>query len=248
MAVFNEYSTYYNLLYKDKNYHSEVEYIFSLIKKCGIKTTGSLLDIGCGTGKHVAEFIKKYSDIYGVDLSSEMLKTAKKNVPNGQFIQGRSENFLIDKQFDVAVSLFHVMSYQTSNKELYKSFTNVYKHLKPDGLFIFDFWYGPAVLQELPEVRIKRMENEKVSLLRIAEPDIDFNNNTVFVNYELHIENKDKKNNKIIKESHPMRYLFLPELEFMLEQAKFKIINSSKWMSDEKLSSKSWNGIIVAQK
>lgn len=140
------------------------------------------------------------------------------------------------------------MSYQTSNKELYNSFANIYKHLKPNGLFIFDFWYGPAVLQELPEVRIKRLENEKINVLRIAEPSIDFNNNVVCVNYELYIKNKETKNTNIIKESHSMRYLFLPELEFMLEQAKFKIVHYSKWMSNEKLSNKSWNGVIVAQK
>lgn len=142
MPVFDDYAAYYDLLYNDKDYHSEVEYISSLIEKIGIKAAGSLLDIGCGTGKHAAEFIECGYEVFGVDLSSEMLRIAKENVPNCKFKRGRAEDFTIDKQFGIVASLFHVMSYQTSNKELYNSFANIYKHLKPDGLFIFDFWYG----------------------------------------------------------------------------------------------------------
>ena len=44
------------------------------------------------------------------------------------------------------------------------------KHLKPNGVFIFDFWYGPGVLTDPPVVRLKRLENEEIEVLRIAEP------------------------------------------------------------------------------
>ena len=39
---------------------------------------------------------------------------------------------IFDKKFDVVVSLFHVMSYQNSNSELFKAFEVAKKHLK-DG-------------------------------------------------------------------------------------------------------------------
>ena len=35
----------------------------------------------------------------------------------------------------------------------------------PGGIFIFDFWYGPAVLADPPAVRIKRLENERMKVL-----------------------------------------------------------------------------------
>lgn len=95
MPVFDDYAAYYDLLYNDKDYHSEVEYISSLIEKIGIKAAGSLLDIGCGTGKHAAEFIECGYEVFGVDLSSEMLRIAKENVPNCKFKRGRAEDFTI---------------------------------------------------------------------------------------------------------------------------------------------------------
>ena len=55
MKVFEEYSKYYDLLYQDKDYEGEVEYIIDLIEKYAPKTA-SVLELGCGTGKH-AKFI-----------------------------------------------------------------------------------------------------------------------------------------------------------------------------------------------
>ena len=41
------------------------------------------------------------------------------------------------------------------------TFKTVNKHLKNGGIFIFDFWYGPAVLRDLPTKRVKKVENKK---------------------------------------------------------------------------------------
>ena len=51
MSVFKDYSNYYDLLYSDKDYEAEADYIDHLIQKNnpGAKT---ILNLGCGTGKH----------------------------------------------------------------------------------------------------------------------------------------------------------------------------------------------------
>ena len=58
MTHFKEYSHYYDLLYKDKDYQKEVSYISDLIRKLG-KENCELLDIGCGTGKHANLLVDK---------------------------------------------------------------------------------------------------------------------------------------------------------------------------------------------
>ncbi len=252
MSVFADYAKYYNLLYKDKNYQIEVDYIERLIKKCAKNDVKSILDIGCGTGNHDLLFAKKGYDVCGVDVAEEMINIAKlrvHNVHNVNFFLGNSKDFALDKQFDAVVSLFHVMSYQITNESLYGSLKNAYNHLKADGLFIFDFWYGPAVLTDRPSVRLKVLEDDSTKIYRIATPTTYPNENVVDVIYEVIIE--DKSNNKMstLKETHRMRYLFLPELEFMLKSMGFKILDVLEWMSlDKKLSFNGWNGIIVVQK
>lgn len=248
MNIFSEYAEYYNLLYKDKNYSGEAGYVASLLERYNDGFPGLLLDVGCGTGRHAALLADKGCKIYGVDLSRDMLKQAEAGIPDGTFSCSKASEFSFDVKFDSVVSLFHVVSYFCENDELEKSLKNIYTHLKTGGVFLFDFWYGPAVLRDLPEVRIKRLENENIKVLRIAEPDIDYNRNTVCVNYELQITNKHTGELKIHKESHQMRYLFLPELEYMLAKTGFEVLHTAKWMSEDGLSEKSWNGVMVVRK
>lgn len=53
-------------------------------------------------------------------------------------------------------SLFHVLRYQITNNDVLDMLSTVKLHLKPGGLFILEFWYGPAVLMDRPEKRVKR--------------------------------------------------------------------------------------------
>ena len=84
--------------------------------------------------------------------------------------QGDITKVNLKKTYDCVLSLFHVVSYLTTDKKINSLFKNVYKHLKTNGLFIFDFWYTPAVLAQKPSLRIKRAQNKNVKITRIAEP------------------------------------------------------------------------------
>ena len=53
---------------------------------------------------------------------------------------------------------------------LLSAFEVAKNHLNENGIFIFDFWYGPAVLTDLPSARVKRLENEDIKVTRVAEP------------------------------------------------------------------------------
>jgi SAM-dependent methyltransferase len=78
MNIFGAYSRYYNLLYKDKNYAAEAEYVHNLIQKycAGAK---SVLNLGCGTGMHDVLLAEKGYEIIGVDMSAEMIAVANSN-------------------------------------------------------------------------------------------------------------------------------------------------------------------------
>ena len=50
------------------------------------------------------------------------------------------------------------MSYQNSNNKIEKVFKNANEHLNPGGLFIFDFWFTPAVLHQFPSIKFKTVK------------------------------------------------------------------------------------------
>ena len=244
----NLYSQYYDLLYSDKDYSAEVDYINSLIQ-ANNKNVNTLLDMGCGTGKHAELFCEKGYTVHGIDLSEDMLKIAsqrrKGKEDKLEFSHSNIQNLSLNKEFDVVVSLFHVMSYQNSNNELFKAFEVAKKHLKDGGIFIFDFWYGPAVLTDLPTNKIKRLENGNIKVTRLAEPILNAQKNIVDVNYDIFIENKETKEVIEKKELHKMRYFFDTELEFICESIGFKILNKYKWLSYKKPDFSSWNVVWI---
>src|SRR5450432_1239591 len=204
MSVFGSYSRYYDLLYQDKDYAGEASYIRSLILQHHPHAQ-SLLDLGCGTGRHALLLAEEGYRVAGVDRSTEMLATAQAQLAKStpamaarrsasgaapEFFQGDVRTVRIDRKFDIVVSLFHVMSYQTTNDDLQAAFRTAAAHLSPGGLFIFDCWYGPAVLTDRPVVRIRRLEDEHIAVTRLAEPVFHPNANAVDVNYHVLIKDK----------------------------------------------------------
>ena len=179
---FKDYANYYNLLYKDKDYKSEADYIHSLIQQFAPQSK-SLIDLGCGTGKHAFEFEKLGYEVTGVDLSPQMVAIAnankEKNNSTISFGEGDIRNYTDSKKFDAVVSLFHVMSYQTTNDDLEKAFLTANNLMADDGVFIFDCWYGPGVLTDLPTSRTKNFEDEILSVSRKSKATIDYNTNVV---------------------------------------------------------------------
>ena len=72
--------------------------------------------------------------------------------------------------------------------------------------------------------------------------------NVVVVNYEMIFEPKSGDENvSHVHETHRMRYLFLPEIEYFLNEAGLRMVGSGKWMSEEGLGNDSWYGWVAAE-
>lgn len=250
--VFDDYSKYYDLLYRDKNYKAETDYICKIIKKFNPEAK-SLLDLGCGTGRHDTEFHKRGFKITGIELSEKMYSIAEKNkelisdkVENLIFKNGDIRNLKLRKKYDVIVSLFHVMNYQTKNNDLDQTIKTVKKHLNTNGVFMFDFWYGPAVLQDKPVKRLKIIKDDNIKIKRKSIPVLRINENIVDVNFEILVTENGTNKEFVIKEMHSMRYLFIPEIEMILNNNGMKLIHTEEWMSGKNLNDKSWSAFAIA--
>lgn len=248
--VFNYYSEYYDLLYQDKNYNAEVEYLVKLIRQHSPKAK-TILELGCGTGLHAIELARNGYKVYGVDLSEWMLNKARsRDLQNldVHFQLGDVRNFSSSERFDTILSLFHVVSYQNSNQDLKDTLRVANNQLSMGGVFIFDFWYGPCVLTERPEERTKIIENSKVKVIRQATPTIRYNDNVVEVKYTVNVTDKQTNHSEDLSEVHKMRYFFFPELTQFLELCGFSVLDFHEWMTKKMPSEKTWGVTIVAKK
>jgi SAM-dependent methyltransferase len=242
---FQTYSNYYDLLYKDKDYNSEANYIIKQIKKFAPKTK-SILEFGCGTGGHGILLQKKGFNVFGLDKSKYMIQEALKKGLSCQ--TANINNFKLKEKFNVITSLFHVVSYLNSNEELIATFLNANKHLKKDGIFLFDVWYSPAVYKQKASIKIKKIKNKEISVIRTAKPKIDINNNIVNVEFEIIV--KDLKTKKITKllENHSMRHFSIPEIKLLAKLTNFKVIKIEEFLTGNRPSENTWGVCFILKK
>lgn len=239
--VFLDYSKYYDALYKDKNYKEEVDFIVGLIRE-NHPNAKTILSLGSGTGNHDFLFADAGFQVTGVDLSQEMIKIAESKNKDGKcrFIHGDARLVEFNQKFDVIISLFHVISYQNTNSDVTEFLQTISRNLAPNGISIFDYWYGPAVLSVKPEKRFKKFESEDLLIQRYADTVVDYRTNIATVNYKVSITDKKTSNEIKLEEKHPMRYFFSPELDLFFEKTKFHQIHHAEWMKKTPPNEKSW--------
>lgn len=250
MEVFQDYAYYYNAFYQDKDYQAEGAQIDLLLKKYG-NHVNTLINYGCGTGKHDIELSRLGYHCTGVDMSSVMIDIARENAHNEQmdisFAVADIRSYEPQLKYDAVISLFHVMSYQNDNNDILAAFQSARKALNKDGLFLFDVWYGSGVLSDKPAVRVKKIEDDKYKLIRIARPIMHEKKNVVDVCYEVLVIDKETAVTKVINEVHNMRYFFRPELQFLLKQSGFELVDNLDCQTLGETDYRSWTSYFVAR-
>jgi len=255
-AVFADYARYYDLLYRDKDYAAEAEYVTSLIRKFH-PSARSILELGSGTGIHASLLAEKGYEVTGIDLSLDMVNIARSNVEatlqpstlNLQpiFLEGDIRDIRLKKRFDAVIALFHVISYQTTNEDVTAAFETARQHLNSGGIFIFDVWYGPAVLTVRPSVRIKRVADDQTEVTRLAEPVLYPNENQVDVHYHVFVRDLATQAVVELKETHAMRYFFKLEIERIADKAGFQCLHVEEWLTGRAIGCDTWGVCFVLQ-
>ena len=245
---FNAYAAYYDLLYRDKDYAGEADYIDRLIRRHQPQA-GTLLELGSGTGKHARLLVERGYEVHGVERSADMIEVAQRGAEDGRpapvFIQGDLRTARLDDSFDAVISLFHVFSYLPTSADVLAGLQTARTHLNAGGIFIFDFWYGPAVLTERPAVRVKRMADATTEVVRLAEPDLRVNENLVDVRYHVTVRDRRSGAMQEIDETHRMRYFFLPEIDEFARQAGFERVAAEEWLTGRAPGAHSWGVCVV---
>jgi SAM-dependent methyltransferase len=245
-SVFDAYSRYYDLLYRDKDYAGEVAYIDSLLSRHALAGR-DLLEFGSGTGKHGRLLAERCYRVTGIERSAEMVAQATAS-EGFSCQQGDICSVQLGRTFDAVLSLFHVVSYQVSNQAIRSVFARAAEHLKPGGLFVFDVWYSPAVYAQQPEVRVKRMSSDELEITRIAEPLIYPNENRVDVNYTIFARDLGSGALQTFTETHPMRHFSQPELAILAEISGFETVTAEEFLSGDEPGDNTWGVCFVLRR
>lgn len=246
MGEFAAYARYYDLLYRDKDYEAEAAFVLDAFDRTGCRPR-SLLELGCGSGRHACAMAARGVEVWATDRSESMLALARRGAsslpadcPRPRFLPADARELRLDRSFAAAMALFHVMSYQTSEDDAMAVFSGVKRHLEPGGTFFFDFWHGPGVVRDPPGERCKTVEDDSVRIERLARPTHRTGDNLVEVRYSLRVHNKVEGGDEDVEETHILRYWFLPELRRLAKCAGLAVAGCGAWMTNELPGPDSW--------
>ena len=245
---FKEYAEYYDMIYNAKDYEKEVDFIEDFIEEIiGESKPKKILEVGCGTGNYTKILVDRGYEVTAVDVSEDMLKLASEKC-DCEVIKGDIRDITLNEKFDTCIAMFAVMGYITENTDIIKALNNIYKHLKPNGIFAFDVWNGLAVLRLLPEQRLKEVENDEIKIIRFAVHTLRAFEQICEVNYKLIIQNKSDNKLNEINEKHVMRFYFPQELKYYLENAGFEVLKICPFMDlNGEVDEKVWNICVIAR-
>lgn len=165
--MFTKSAEFYDAIYlgRGKDYQQESEKIHVFIQQHKRSSGNKLLDVGCGTGLHLAH-LKRLYKVEGLDLDAEILNEARRRHPEIKFHQTDMANFKIDHEFDVIISLFSAIGYVKTIERLNQTIRIMSEHLNPGGVILIEPWFPPGVFTsgtvhatfiDEPNLKIARM-------------------------------------------------------------------------------------------
>jgi len=201
----------------------EVGFILNIAKP---SSQSKILDIGCGTGHHVASIGSKGLDVIGIDISPSMIKKAKENFPDYKFEVGDATNgslFQPDSFTHILCMYFTIYYFQDKTQ----FFNNCFKWLMPGGYLIvhlverdkFDPILPPG--NPLLYVSPQRYAKERITSTKVKFTDFSYsadfkldekNNKALFVE-----KFKDDNTGKVRKNEHIM---YMSDFQEIVDEAQ----------------------------
>jgi SAM-dependent methyltransferase len=245
------YSSGYDLLNEGKNYAAELAFVFDSISSVSGNRFApkSVIDFGCGSGKHLAELDQSVSKVVGVDRSAEMLSVASKNLPDSyRLINSEIGSFKTSEKFDLVMSLFHVASYQTTLHEIGSYWNSLAESLSDDGYIFVDFWHRPPWENDPPVERLTEKSNLSVTVKRRSVPKVDLVQGIVEIDIDVTISSNDQPDEKYL-EQHRLRAFSLLEIQLAGEANGLEVVKHGAWMDVKgNLKPSTWYGYVILKK
>lgn len=134
----------YDLAYqaRGKDYRAEAKEIADLIRTRQ-PAAGSLLDVACGTGAHLAAMSELFGDVEGLELSAGMLGVARGKLPDVPIHAADMCTFTLDRTYDAITCLFSSVGYLPSLDALNAAIGRMVAHLAPGGVLVVEPWWTP---------------------------------------------------------------------------------------------------------
>lgn len=166
-AVYEHSEHLYDAIYAWKDYPAEVERLDAVIRE-RLPDARTILDVACGTGKHLELLRGRGYEVAGVDLDRRMLELARERLgPDVPLHVGDMVGLDLGQTFDVVTCLFSSIAYARTKERLRDSVASLARHARRMGLVLVEPFFTPdelepghpwAVFVDQPDLKVARMD------------------------------------------------------------------------------------------
>ena len=158
-----------------KNTVAEVEF---LIEELCISPGASILDVGCGTGRHSIELARRGYAVAGIDLSTGMLGRAREKAEAAgvevDWIQADATRFSLDKEFDAAICLcegaFGLLGgSDDAIEQPLAILRNVSRVLKPNSKTLFTVLNGFSNIRSSTQEDVEQERFDPLTMVKVSD-------------------------------------------------------------------------------
>jgi SAM-dependent methyltransferase len=135
--VYDEFAWFYTRGWA-LDFHNQARPVLEARVFARLKPGARVLDLCCGAGNLSEELAARGFLVTGLDGSEEMLRYARRRVPEAEFRTGDARSFSLEPVFDAVVSTFDSLNHVLKVEELNCVFANAFGALAAGGLFAFD--------------------------------------------------------------------------------------------------------------
>ncbi len=172
-------STYYHILYKDRNYREAQLFMDNLTQYLNLPEKAKVLDLACGKGRHSIYLNQLGFNVLGADLSERSIAEASKNKNDSLHFQVHDMRDSFEEKFDAIFNLFTSFGYFESDDDNLITLKAMKESLTDYGFAVIDFMNVNQVINTLVPEEVKTVDNIDFHLKRYVQDghiykEIDF--------------------------------------------------------------------------
>lgn len=222
--IYNETMVrFYDIIYDHLLDRQSRDFYIERIKEC----KEPVLEIGTGTGRIFLRGLEAGADIYGIDVSTNMLNYLKSRLPEKEHYRLDHQDvrdFRLNKKFDLIIAPFRMFSHVLTIDDQLAALRSIREHLTDKGRFIFDVFVPKAdridseTWQDLV-IDLEYETGKRLQRFDIVTPD--YIHQIQHITFKFFWDEENGSHQESIE--FPFRYFFRYELEHLLTRANLKI-------------------------